>query len=141
MDNDDRGVGAARTVGAGPSPRSGVTMKKTILILALALTGCGSGDDAATTSGLPRGVTADTITIGSHTDLSGGLAVWGVAMINGIRMRFEDVNAAGGIHGRKIEFVVEDNQYQVPMAVKATNKLINVDKIFLCFIFLYRNYE
>ena len=106
-------------------------MKKTIIFLALTLTACGSGDDAATTSGLPRGVTADTITIGSHTDLSGGLAVWGVAMINGIRMRFEDVNAAGGIHGRKIEFVVEDNQYQVPMAVKATNKLINVDKIFL----------
>jgi len=106
-------------------------MKKAILILTLTLTACGGGDDAANSSGLPRGVTAETITIGSHTDLSGGLAVWGVSMINGMRMRFEDANAAGGIHGRKIEFVVEDSQYQVPLAVKATNKLINVDNIFL----------
>jgi branched-chain amino acid transport system substrate-binding protein len=46
-------------------------------------------------------------------------------------MRFEEVNAAGGIHGRNIKFVVEDSQYQMPIAVKATNKLLNVDKIFL----------
>ena len=106
-------------------------MKKSILILGFALAGCGGGEDTTEANGLPRGVTADTITIGSHTDLSGGIAVWGVAMTSGIRMRFDEVNAAGGIHGRKIKFVVEDNQYKVPLAVQATNKLINVDNIFL----------
>jgi branched-chain amino acid transport system substrate-binding protein len=69
--------------------------------------------------------------IGSHNDLSGVLAIWGVPASNGQRMRFDEVNAAGGIHGRKIEFIVEDTQYQMPVAVKATNKLLNVDKIFL----------
>lgn len=76
------------------------------------------------------GVTADEIILGSHTDLSGSIAIWGVGSINGSRMRFDEANAAGGIHGRKIRFVVEDTQYQVPRAIQAANKLINRDKIF-----------
>jgi branched-chain amino acid transport system substrate-binding protein len=97
------------------------------MMLALVVTACG-GESADT--GMPRGITADTIKIGSHTDLSGQLAIWGVPMTNGIRQRFAEVNAAGGVHGRSIDFVVEDSQYQVPLAVKATNKLINVENIF-----------
>jgi len=79
---------------------------------------------------LPRGVTADTIKIGSHTDLSGVLAIWGVPTTNGIRQRFDELAEAGGVHGRTIDLIVEDTQYQVPLAVKATNKLINVNNIF-----------
>jgi branched-chain amino acid transport system substrate-binding protein len=108
-------------------------MKKVAIVemaAMLVLAGCGGADDNAS-DGLPRGVTADSIKIGSHTDLSGGLAIWGVPATNGQRMRFDEVNAAGGIHGRKINFIVEDSQYQVPNSVKATNKLLNVDNIFL----------
>jgi branched-chain amino acid transport system substrate-binding protein len=94
------------------------------------LAGCGGADDSAS-DGMPRGVTADTIKIGAHTDLSGNLAIWGVPAVNGQRMRFDEANAAGGIHGRKVDFIVEDSQYQMPNAVKATNKLLNVDDIFL----------
>ena len=102
------------------------------LFLLLLLAGCGggSGEDSVT-DGLPRGVTQDSITLGSHTDLSGSIAMWGVPLSNGMRMRFEEANAAGGVHGRKIRLVIEDTQYQVPIAVKATNKLLNVDDIFL----------
>jgi len=107
-------------------------MKKLLSALAtmvvLVIAGCGGGEPADT--GLPRGVTAETIKIGSHTDLSGQLAVWGVPMVNGMRQRFGELAADGGVHGRTIDFVVEDSQYQVPLAVKATNKLINVDKVF-----------
>jgi len=95
---------------------------------ALLLSACGS---ESPDSDLPRGLTADTITIGSHTDLSGVLAIWGVPMVNGMRQRFDELAEAGGVHGRTIDFVVEDTQYQVPLAVKATNKLINVDEIFV----------
>lgn len=105
-------------------------MKKTAILAMVVLAGCGGTDDS-TSEGLPRGVTADTIKIGSHTDLSGGLAIWGVPATNGQRMRFDEANAAGGIHGRRIDFIVEDSQYQMPIAVKATNKLLNVDNIFL----------
>ena len=77
-----------------------------------------------------RGVSQSEIVIGSHTDLSGPVAIWGVGSINGARMRFEEINKNGGIHGRKIKFVVEDTQYQIPRAIQAANKLINRDEIF-----------
>ena len=77
-----------------------------------------------------QGVTDDEVVFGSHTALTGNIAIWGVGSINGARMRFDDVNAAGGIHGRKIRFIVEDTQYEVPRAIQAANKLINRDKVF-----------
>ena len=77
-----------------------------------------------------RGVTATEIVLGMHTDLSGPAATYGVSSSNAVKMRFDEVNAAGGIHGRKIRLVVEDTQYQVPRAVQAGNKLISRDRIF-----------
>lgn len=105
-------------------------MKKLVYLAILGLVACGGGEQEDS-SDWPRGVSDDTITIGSHTDMSGGLAIWGVPLTNGQRMRYAEENQAGGIHGRRIDFVVEDTQYQMPLAVKATNKLLNVDKIFL----------
>jgi branched-chain amino acid transport system substrate-binding protein len=78
-----------------------------------------------------QGLTDDSIKVGQISDLSGATAVWGVPTTNGTRMRFDEVNAAGGIHGRKLELVVEDGQYQVPVSVKASNKLLNRDKVFV----------
>ena len=65
-----------------------------------------------------------------HTDLSGPAATYGVSSSNAVKMRFDEVNEKGGIHGRKIQLVVEDTQYQVPRAVQAGTKLINRDRIF-----------
>ncbi len=78
-----------------------------------------------------RGVSDTEIVIGMMTDLSGVTAVQGTNAANSIRMAFEDVNAKGGINGRKIRFVVEDMEYMVPKAVQAMNKLVNLDNIFL----------
>lgn len=83
-----------------------------------------------------RGVTDTEIIVGSHTALSGPAAIWGVSSINTARLLFDEVNAKGGIHGRKIKLIVEDHQYQVPLAVKAMNKLINRDKVFAIFMAL-----
>ena len=47
-----------------------------------------------------------------------------------MRMAYDEANAKGGVHGRKIRFVVEDNEYTVPKAVQAMNKLLNRDNIF-----------
>jgi len=77
-----------------------------------------------------RGVTKTEIVLGMHTDLSGPAATYGVSSSNAVKMRFDEVNEAGGIHGRKIRLVVEDTQYQVPRAVQAGAKLINRDRIF-----------
>jgi len=78
-----------------------------------------------------RGVTDDEIIVGTYTDLSGVTAVWGVNDVNAYRMAFDQANAAGGINGRKIRYIVEDMQYQVPRAVQAANKLINRDNVFI----------
>ncbi|MCW5751428.1 MAG: ABC transporter substrate-binding protein [Alphaproteobacteria bacterium] len=78
-----------------------------------------------------QGVTKDEILIGMHTDLSGVAASYGVSSSNAIRMRIEEVNQAGGIHGRKLRLIVEDAGYQVPRAVQAGNKLIKRDRVFL----------
>ncbi|HTC07299.1 MAG TPA: ABC transporter substrate-binding protein [Acetobacteraceae bacterium] len=78
-----------------------------------------------------RGVTDKEILIGTYTDLSGVTAMWGVNNSNAWRMAFDEANAAGGINGRKIRYIVEDNQYQVPRSVQAMNKLINRDGIFV----------
>jgi len=77
-----------------------------------------------------RGVTDTEIIIGTMTDLSGVTAVQGVNNANAMRMAFDEVNTRGGIHGRKIKWIVEDNQYIVPKAVQAMNKLLNRDNIF-----------
>ncbi|MFL2504681.1 MAG: ABC transporter substrate-binding protein [Candidatus Azotimanducaceae bacterium] len=104
-----------------------------LTLLFLLLTGCsetGEDKNEEESRQQTKGISPSEIVIGSHTDLSGPVAIWGVGSINGARMRFEEINASGGIHGRKIRFVVEDTQYQIPRAIQAANKLINRDGIF-----------
>ena len=101
------------------------------LATAALISACGGGQTPESdTVAAVRGVTDTEIILGTHTDLSGSIAILGVDGANGARMRFEEANEAGGIHGRKIRFIVEDSQYQVPKAIQAANKLINRDKIF-----------
>ncbi len=111
-------------------------MRLAAMILAVAVVaGCGS-DDAAMTdqtqSSAPvvDGVTDTEVVFGTHTDLTGPIAIWGVGIVNGARMRIEEINAAGGIHGRQIRLIVEDTAYQVARAISVANKLLNRDRIF-----------
>jgi len=106
-------------------------MKRLVCIaLAAIVSACGGGTPETESAQAVRGVTDTEIVLGTHTDLSGAIAILGVDGANGSRMRFEEANEAGGIHGRKIRYIVEDSQYQVPKAIQAANKLINRDKIF-----------
>ena len=85
---------------------------------------------ATAASAQTRGVTATEVTFGMHTDLSGVAATYGVSSSNAVKMRFDEINDAGGINGRKLKVIIEDQAYQVPKAVQACNKLINRDKVF-----------
>ncbi|MCY4323608.1 MAG: ABC transporter substrate-binding protein, partial [Gammaproteobacteria bacterium] len=98
--------------------------------LALVLASCGGAPDDGSQPSATPGVSDDEIVLGSHTDLSGVVAIWGIGTVNGMRMRIDEANAAGGVHGRTIRVVVEDTGYQVPRAIQAANKLIHRDKIF-----------
>src|SRR5918996_609113 len=103
-------------------------MKKVLAVILVA--GVVALAGAASAQRETRGVTKTEIVLGMHTDLSGPAATYGVSSSNAVRMRFDEVNEKGGIHGRKIKLIVEDTQYQVPRAVQAGTKLINRDKIF-----------
>ncbi len=83
-----------------------------------------------------QGVTDNEIVIGTHTSLTGPVAPWGVGSTNAVRHRFDMENEKGGIHGRKIRYIVEDHGYQVPRAVQAGNKLLVNDQIFLMIVAL-----
>lgn len=85
---------------------------------------------AAPASAGSQGVSDTEVVIGSVNDLSGIFAAVGVPAVNGANMRFDEVNADGGVHGRTIRFVVEDNGYQIPRAMQGYNKLLNKDKVF-----------
>lgn len=76
------------------------------------------------------GVSDTEVKIGMHTDLSGPLVAWGIQERAGMQMAFEEVNAAGGVHGRKITLIIEDSAYDPKKAVLATQKLLNRDKVF-----------
>lgn len=76
------------------------------------------------------GVTDNEIVVGSHVDLSGPISSWGIYMKTGMEMKARETNEAGGIHGRKIRVVVEDNGYDPKKAIMVTNKMISRDKVF-----------
>ena len=78
-----------------------------------------------------QGVSADEIVIGTHQDLSGPIKGWGVPVSNGMKLAVDEINAAGGIHGRKLKLVLEDSGYDPKKAVLATQKMIEKDKIFV----------
>lgn len=77
-----------------------------------------------------RGVTATEIKIGTQDDLSGPIVFWGQPMRNGKMMRIDEQNAKGGVHGRKIVLIGEDNGYDPKKGVLAAQKLIQQDQVF-----------
>lgn len=76
------------------------------------------------------GVSDGEIVIGTHLDLSGPVAAGMPMLRNAMEMKLNAVNAAGGIHGRQIRLVVEDNGSQPQLAVRAAQKLIRQDEVF-----------
>lgn len=83
-----------------------------------------------------QGVTPTEILIGSQNDLSGIFAAFGAPAVKAANLYFKEINDKGGVHGRKIRFIVEDHAYQMPKATQAVNKLINSDKVFAMFLSL-----
>src|ERR1700729_2520233 len=85
---------------------------------------------AAQTKVTNEGISPTEIVIGTHQDLSGPIKVWGVPVSNGMKMAVEEINAAGGINGRKLKMILEDNGYDPKKAVLASQKMVEKDKVF-----------
>jgi ABC-type branched-subunit amino acid transport system substrate-binding protein len=76
------------------------------------------------------GVTADRILFGQATVMSGPSSALGLKMRQGILAAFAEVNAKGGVHGRKLELISRDDGYDPDRSVLQTFKLIDEDKVF-----------
>ena len=79
---------------------------------------------------LAQGVTGDKIVLGQAAVFSGPAAQLGIQMRNGIQAYFAAVNEKGGVHGRKLELVTEDDKYEAKEAPGASKKLIEEHKAF-----------
>ncbi|MDR3563722.1 MAG: ABC transporter substrate-binding protein [Negativicutes bacterium] len=75
------------------------------------------------------GKAAPTIRIGGNLELSGGIAAFGQAAQNGAQLAFREMNAAGGLLGRQVEFVVLDNAGQPANAQSVAERLINQENV------------
>ncbi|MDR3145649.1 MAG: ABC transporter substrate-binding protein [Treponema sp.] len=75
------------------------------------------------------GKDSNTITIGGIFPLSGPVAVYGVEARNGIELAIEEINAAGGINGKKVALISEDDTGNPEISVNAYRKLTAQDKV------------
>lgn len=73
----------------------------------------------------PAEATGDTIKIGGLAPLTGNVSVYGIAASNGAKLYINEINAAGGVLGKQVEFLVEDEKGDATEAVNAYNKLVN----------------
>jgi len=71
----------------------------------------------------------DTIKIGEFGSLTGDNASFGTSQNNGVQMALEEINAAGGVLGKKIELTVEDNETKQGETTTIARKLISQDHV------------
>lgn len=104
-------------------------MKKRILaaLMAVLMLGAFSGCSESGDSG--DAGSSDTIRIGGLAPLTGDASSYGVAVNNGIQMAVEDINAAGGIDGKQIDYIYYDEKGDATEAVNAYNKLVQNDQV------------
>jgi branched-chain amino acid transport system substrate-binding protein len=79
---------------------------------------------AALGAALVAPASAQTVKIGFEAPLTGFAAADGKSALNGAELAVEEINAAGGINGRKVELVVADDQAKADQAVPIANKFI-----------------
>lgn len=89
-----------------------------------ALTACGgSASTASSAAGSTAAAAGDTIKVGVMGPLTGSLSVYGQAVVNGACLYLKQVNAKGGINGKQIEIISEDEQGDATQAVTVFTKM------------------
>src|SRR5438046_357292 len=71
----------------------------------------------------------ETIKIGQYASMTGKEATFGTQVDNGVRLAMDEINAAGGVLGKKIEVITEDTRSLSPDAINAVEKLIGRDHV------------
>ena len=87
--------------------------------------------DSDATADKVRGVTDTKVKVGIMGDLTGPVAAIWIPCANALKDYFRHINDNGGVHGRTIKHVIEDDRYSIPLALSAFKKLVYRDKVFL----------
>ncbi len=85
-------------------------------MMVLGASGCGAKDGG-------------TIKIGLLTPKTGQVAQYGIAVENAVNIAVEEVNAAGGINGKKVQLISYDNKADATESINLFNRLVDSDKI------------
>ncbi len=93
----------------------------------LAIAGCG-GSSGSSSSSVP-GVTATSITFGTHQPLTGPAAPGYSEIAPASQAFFDYVNAHGGVFGRKIHLIIKDDAYNPTNTVTAVHQLVLQDNV------------
>ncbi|MDR3595339.1 ABC transporter substrate-binding protein [Clostridium sp.] len=89
----------------------------------------GCSETAKVNSNGGNSASGDTIKLGGVFPLTGDVPSIGSAMENGAKLAIKEINDAGGVLGKKLELVSEDDQNQAATAPNAITKLITQDKV------------
>lgn len=100
-----------------------------LLAGALALTGCAESDNGGDGGGGSGGNDSGPIKIGAVLDITGAGASLGVPERQTLQLLARQVNESGGINGRQVKLLIEDNQSAEDAAAKAATKLITEDEV------------
>jgi len=113
-------------------PILGGAVRRCLVVVGVALAvgaaGCGEGDEptGASTTG---GTTGDTIPVGILHSLSGSMAISEVSVKDAELLAIEEINAKGGVLGKKIKPVIEDGATDWPTFAEKAQKLISTDRV------------
>lgn len=91
---------------------------------ALVVAACGGGG-----SGSGAGGANEPIKVGAWFPLSGPVAASGIPQKQGATAAFQQVNAEGGINGRKVQFIARDNAFDPQQTIQAARQLVGSDKV------------
>ncbi|GHD16579.1 ABC transporter substrate-binding protein [Nocardiopsis kunsanensis] len=101
-----------------------------VLAVALIATGCGLGDGGSESDTNTQGVTDDAVVIGTHQPLTGPASPGFRNVSTGARAVFDYINENGGIHGRRIDYQVQDDSFDPAQTMEATDALVEEHEIF-----------
>ena len=78
---------------------------------------------------MPAVATDDSVKVGMSGPFSGGLSLLGQSVRDGVEVAFAEINAKGGVAGRKLVFLAEDDAYEPMRTIAAARKLVEQDKV------------
>jgi len=99
------------------------------LVLSMFLAGCGAGKTPALSSQVNSSISGETVKIGVLAPTTGFMSTHGEAIKLGAQLAEELINKDGGIGGKKVQVVIEDDKSDPAVATEKAKQLINKDKV------------